>query len=249
MENDFEEKHYQRIIVHLDESVELSMALMGVRHNLGCCYRTEDYQIQFHDISSLLNVGFDNITKGKDYAGFTLYALRRRGEDLEIKKMGSLFEISYLGLAEVINPKNKNGDGTIIKDSDMRSYYKTYKINPKNPRKNSDIIELLGRELTDKESFHFADYFDRKWRAGIFSIFSNSEYTKLSIGNPFNDWANEGYRSLLYPPKVIIDYQGKRCLSDELMKKINPSISENGLTIVNNDRIPKYLKRILHFNE
>ena len=210
----------ERIVLPLPNGIEISRWLMRGLNNVECIFETDNYKIKIHTVKELLNREENQLDLNKNYTGFSFYALKKVRGDLEIKEIGSLFQIMGKGVKGVINPfKFLYGENTEFKDTNKSGLWdiESQNINIRNYKNSPGLIKLLGRELEEKEYFKMPEYLDEKWRAGIFSVFTNGEDVRISIGNPYHDGENAKHEKVRYEPICLIDYQGKRNLESELI--------------------------------
>lgn len=216
----------ERFVLPLTNAVEISKWLMRSLNNVECSFETDNYKIKIHTVKELLNREKNQLGLNKNYTGFSFYALRKAEGDLEIKEIGSLFQIWGKGVKGVINPfKFLYGENTEFKGTNKSRLWniESQNINIRNYKSSPSLIKLLGRELEGKEYFNTPEYLDEKWRAGIFSVFNNGKDTRISIGNPYFDGKNAKHEKIRYKPICIIDYQGKQSLESELLSHFTTS--------------------------
>ncbi len=255
-----EAKHNQRIIMSLEEAVELGSIVIKAKAMPGI-YKTDEYHYQFLGIPEIFaqfkelpNHESDSLGYGREYVGYIGYIAKVEDDSLEVVRAGCLRD--HPEFAEIMKyPKKSMGDLAEKLRESAKNWFKTYpwtenekvalKLDSKRVVCSDETKRLLGLE---GHQLKIDDYLDNKWRLSVLSARPWSNAPKkyntpdIYLGIP----ESVVHSRSQCKPYGILNYEGSISLENQIMNDIvQPRSLGNGVVIMNEDRIPKYLKRTL----
>ncbi|MFH1636878.1 MAG: hypothetical protein ABIB71_00460 [Candidatus Woesearchaeota archaeon] len=262
MEN---ESHKQTIIMPLEEALELGNIVIKGRAMPGI-NKTDEYEYQFLGIPEIFaqfkelpNNEHDKLGYGIEYVGYIGYLARmQNNSELEVIRAGCLRDYpEFTNLIENQMPFSENKrtkDLDKILRSSANKWFERYswtkmesvKLKLKD-KKNLDYDETKKLLGIGGHRIRVDDYIDTNWKLAILSAcpWAKSpelyDYPDICMGLP---------ESIMHhgecKPYAVLDYKGSISLENQIMNDIiQPRNLGNGVVVMNEDRIPKYLKRTL----
>jgi hypothetical protein len=263
--------HDQKIIMPLEEALELGESVIKVRATGGRTGdQSDEYEYHFLDIPEILeqfnnlpNNEYDRLGYGIEYVGYRAYLVRTKNDsELEVKCAGCLKDhpnFTRLVMKKEVLPvteKNRRTGKlfkTLKKSADQ--WFKEYPWLEKgdsiklalNDKKYLDYDETKKLLDIDGHRIRVDDYVDKYWRLAILSScpWAKSpkihDYPDIHLGIP--ESVMHGGQD---KPYAVLNYTGLISLENQILRDlVKPKSIGNGVVVMNEDRIPKYLKRRL----